>query len=217
MLRPVFGPALVLLTLAGPSGLPARAGHRRRPGVNAGVDGGGRGIAAKTFLATLTEADRAKVLFRFDDAAQKPGGPTSPAGIFKRAGFRLGDLTAAQREAALKVMATALSRDGYRKITEIMNGDEVLKTAGGVAGGPAGWCGTWWTRRTGGPGAGPGAPGGPRGGSGADRARAGRRWRSGGRVLPRIPRHAVGPRRGCCSSAGITWPSTSRWRARQRA
>jgi hypothetical protein len=44
--------------------------------------------------------------------------------------LRFGDLKPAQREAALKLVAAALSRDGYQKITDIMNGDEVLKNAG---------------------------------------------------------------------------------------
>ena len=150
MLRPVLGTALVLLTLVGPS-VPARAGAPPQTVATTGVTAAVT-ASAKAFLATLTEADRAKVLFRFDDAAQKVRWSNLPTGIFERAGLRLGDLSAAQREAALKIMATALSRDGYRKITEIMNGDEVLKNGSG-GGAPGG-----------GPGRGPGR--GPGGGSG---------------------------------------------------
>src|SRR5262249_18762330 len=54
-----------------------------------------------------------------------------PTGIFQRGGLRLGDMTARQREAALALIASALSREGYQKVTNIMNGDEVLKNAGG--------------------------------------------------------------------------------------
>ena len=145
--------------------MPARAGAPPQAVATTGVTAAVT-ASAKAFLATLTEADRAKVLFRFDDAAQKARWSNLPTGIFERAGLRLGDMTAAQREAALKIMATALSRDGYRKITEIMNGDEVLKNGSGGGGGPGGGPG----RGPGGPGAGPGGgPGRGQGGGGGVR------------------------------------------------
>jgi hypothetical protein len=40
-------------------------------------------------------------------------------------------MTTRQREAALALIRSALSREGYQKVTNIMNGDEVLKNAGG--------------------------------------------------------------------------------------
>ena len=91
--------------------------------------------AANAFLATLSEAERARCVFAFNDKAQKTRWSNLPTGIFERAGLRLGDMTEPQRTAALNLMATALSRDGYKKITAIMNGDEVLRTAGGGRGG----------------------------------------------------------------------------------
>jgi hypothetical protein len=91
--------------------------------------------AGSAFLATLSEAERARCVFAFTDTAQKARWSNLPSGIFERKGLRLGDMTAPQKDAALKILTTALSRDGYRKITEIMNGDEVLKTAGGGRGG----------------------------------------------------------------------------------
>src|SRR5262249_38095003 len=39
--------------------------------------------------------------------------------------------TQRQRNAALALVAAALSRDGYQKVLDIMNGDEVLKNSGG--------------------------------------------------------------------------------------
>ena len=51
--------------------------------------------------------------------------------MFQRNGLRFGDLTSRQRKAALALVAAALSREGYQKVTDIMNGDEVLKNAGG--------------------------------------------------------------------------------------
>ena len=107
--------------------------------------------AANAFLATLSEAERAKGTFGFT-SSQRTGWSNLPSGIFQRNGLRFGDLTASQRAAALALVAAALSRQGYQKVTDIMNGDEVLKNAGGG--------------RTGGRqgGGAPGAPGGRGGG-----------------------------------------------------
>ena len=64
-------------------------------------------------------------------SSQRTGWSNLPTGIFQRNGLRFGDLTSRQREAALALVAAALSREGYQKVTDIMNGDEVLKNAGG--------------------------------------------------------------------------------------
>jgi hypothetical protein len=96
--------------------------------------------AAKAFLATLDEAGRAKVSFAFN-SDQKSKWSNFPVGIYPRNGLRLGDMSAAQREAAMKLLATALSEQGLQKVKEIMEGDEVLKTTdtgGGPSGGPTG-------------------------------------------------------------------------------
>jgi hypothetical protein len=86
--------------------------------------------AADAFLATLTPDEKAKCTFAFT-SSQRTGWSNLPSGIFQRNGLRLGDLTSRQREAALALVAATLSHDGYRKVTDIMNGDEVLKNAGG--------------------------------------------------------------------------------------
>ena len=86
--------------------------------------------AANAFLATLSPAERAKCTFGFA-SSQRTGWSNLPSGIFQRNGLRFGDMTARQREAALALVAAALSREGYQKVTNIMNGDEVLKNAGG--------------------------------------------------------------------------------------
>jgi hypothetical protein len=93
--------------------------------------------AAKAFLATLDDAGRAKVSFAFD-SDQKTKWSNFPVGIYPRNGLRLGDLSAAQREAAMKLLATALSQQGLQKVKEIMEGDEVLKTSESGGGGPTG-------------------------------------------------------------------------------
>lgn len=85
--------------------------------------------AANAFLATLTDAEQTKCTFGFT-SSQRTGWSNLPTGIFQRNGLRFGDMTARQREAALALVAAALSREGYQKVTNIMNGDEVLKNAG---------------------------------------------------------------------------------------
>jgi hypothetical protein len=48
--------------------------------------------------------------------------------------LRVGDLTPPQRAAVTSLLQAALSTDGYRKVTEIVRGDEVLRTGGGGQG-----------------------------------------------------------------------------------
>ena len=107
--------------------------------------------AANDFLATLNDSERARGTFGFT-SSQRTGWSNLPTGIFQRNGLRFGDLTARQREAALALMAAALSSEGYRKVMDIMNGDEVLKNKGGG--------------RTGGRQGGAPSPGGGRSGGG---------------------------------------------------
>jgi hypothetical protein len=96
--------------------------------------------AAKALMSTLDEPGRAKVQFPFE-GPQKTRWSNLPTGIFERQGIRLADLTAPQHEAVMTLLSTALSRDGYRKVTEIMRGDEVLRknqAASAPGGGSAG-------------------------------------------------------------------------------
>ncbi|SPE56924.1 conserved exported hypothetical protein [Verrucomicrobia bacterium] len=86
---------------------------------------------ANKFLASLGESQRAKVVYDFKDEAQRKRWSNFPTGIFRRAGLRMGDLAQPQREAALAVLAAALSPQGYQKVLEIVEGDEVLKKAEG--------------------------------------------------------------------------------------
>lgn len=90
--------------------------------------------AAKAFLATLDDSTRARISFPFG-SEQKTHWSNLPTGIFRRNGVRLGDLTPPQREAAMHLLALTLSKRGYQKVQEIMNGDEVLKNKGGGMGG----------------------------------------------------------------------------------
>jgi hypothetical protein len=87
--------------------------------------------SAGQFLATLDEAGRTKVQFPFD-SPQKSRWSNLPTGIYKREGLRMGDLGKAQRAAAMSLLSTAFSPEGYRKVVEIMGGDETLRA--GAAG-----------------------------------------------------------------------------------
>ncbi|MBA2525405.1 MAG: DUF3500 domain-containing protein [Pyrinomonadaceae bacterium] len=91
--------------------------------------------AAKAFLATLDDAGRAKVSFPFN-SEQKTKWSNFPVGIYPRNGLRLGDLSAPQRDAEMKLLATVLSEPGLKKVKEIMEGDEVLKATDTGPGGP---------------------------------------------------------------------------------
>jgi hypothetical protein len=100
---------------------------------NAFADGATGEIVAATkkFLATLDDAQRGKVIFDFKDDAQRKRWSNLPTGAVQRGGLRMGDLTKAQRDAAMAVLAAALSSRGYEKVQQIVEADESLKTSGG--------------------------------------------------------------------------------------
>jgi hypothetical protein len=120
--------ASALCLLAGWFGLNARANGS----VGQSMPTGEIAAAANKFLVTLDVSQRGKVVFDFKDEAQRKRWSNLPTGIFRREGLRLGELTQAQRDAALAVLAAALSPQGYEKVLQIVEGDEVLrKTDGG--------------------------------------------------------------------------------------
>jgi hypothetical protein len=86
--------------------------------------------SAQALLGALDDADRAKLQYPVD-SPQKTRWSNLPSPMFQRTGLRLGDLTPPQRAAVMSLLTIALSRDGYRKVTEIMRGDEVLRTTAG--------------------------------------------------------------------------------------
>lgn len=91
---------------------------------------------AGAFLGTLEESQRAKLLFKFNDSAQRVRWSNLPTGIVRREGLRIGDLSASQRSAAMALLASTLSKTGYQKVLAIMEGDEVLKTTSRTKGQP---------------------------------------------------------------------------------
>jgi len=87
--------------------------------------------AANAFLSTLDVKQRQSALFEFDDETQRARWSNLPASMVPRAGVSLKELNDAQRSAALALVSSALSRRGFEKVQEIMEGDEILKIAGG--------------------------------------------------------------------------------------
>jgi len=85
--------------------------------------------AAQSFLSTLDEHQRKVVNVELNEDTRIKWS-NLPTGIapYPRNGMRLGDLTPAQQEAALKLVAAPLSPSGYQKVINIINGDEVFKT-----------------------------------------------------------------------------------------
>jgi hypothetical protein len=93
--------------------------------------------AANTFLATLDQTQRSKVVFAYDDEQQRKRWSNFPISIVPRAGIAMGEMNAAQRSAAMALLSSALSRRGLEKVQQIVQADEVLKgqEAGGRGGG----------------------------------------------------------------------------------
>jgi hypothetical protein len=88
--------------------------------------------AAEAFLATLEPDKRAKANVEFNEKTRViwsnlPVGTTMQVGATERNGLRLGEMTPAQEKAALALVATTLSREGYQKAMEVTDADEVLE------------------------------------------------------------------------------------------
>ena len=83
--------------------------------------------AAHSFLDTLDSTQRGKVSFTFDDAAQRVRWSNLPVSMAEHRGLRMGDLKQIQRDAAMQILSTALSKMGYEKVVGIVESDEVLR------------------------------------------------------------------------------------------
>jgi hypothetical protein len=94
--------------------------------------------SANSFLGSLDEGQRSKVMFDFNDAAQRVKWSNLPTTMVPRAGLKMGDLSAPQRKAAMGLLAAMLSKRGYEKVLAIVEGDEALKASSGPGGGGRG-------------------------------------------------------------------------------
>jgi hypothetical protein len=93
--------------------------------------------AAQAVLKTLDDGQRAKAQYPFDNA-QRTNWSNLPSPMYQRNSLRIGDLNPTQRTATMSLLQAALSADGYRKVTEIIAGDEVLRTNQAARGGGRG-------------------------------------------------------------------------------
>lgn len=107
---------------------------------------------ADSFLATLTTDQKQKVMYAFDDATQRARWSNFPTGVVARGGINLKSMSAAQQQAAMKLMSTVLSPMGMEKVNEIRQADDDFKVNGSKRGPGGGG------RPQGPP---PGGPGGP--------------------------------------------------------
>ena len=119
--------------------------------------------AANSFLSTLDAKQRQGVQYAFDDEKQRATWSNLPVSFVPRGGLSLKDMNAAQRTAAMALVSAALSKKGFEKVQQIMEGDEVLKLTDNNPPRPGG---------NGNPPP-PGNPNGPPPGNGANRPPAG--------------------------------------------
>ena len=106
----------------------ALAGLDSRPVKAAGPEQSGKIVAAAgAFLETLNATERGKLIFDFNDAAQRVRWSNLPLNMAERRGLRMGDLKPGQRDAAMKLLATVLSKMGYEKVVAIVEANEVLR------------------------------------------------------------------------------------------
>jgi len=88
--------------------------------------------AAKAFLAKLDDRQRTKVVLPLNPTTRTvwsnlPTGVTMQVGAVERNGLKLGDMTSAQQDAALALVAAVLSRTGFQKVMNIVNADQQLE------------------------------------------------------------------------------------------
>jgi hypothetical protein len=92
--------------------------------------------AAQAFLATLDEPKRAKANVALTTETRAiwsnlPSGSRLQTGATERNGLKLGDMTPVQEKAALALVASVLSRDGYTKAMQIVDADQLLESGRG--------------------------------------------------------------------------------------
>ena len=83
--------------------------------------------ATNAFLATLDSATKAKVTYAFTDNESRQTWSNYPAQQVPRKGIALADLSAKQKTAALAVVKTMLSAEGYSQVQTIQAADDWLK------------------------------------------------------------------------------------------
>jgi hypothetical protein len=85
--------------------------------------------AANVFLDALDAKQRNQARYEFT-STRKSRWSNLPVTFVPRNGVRLGDLTKNQRTRAMDLLAAVLSKSGYQKIVDIMDGDQKLTEGG---------------------------------------------------------------------------------------
>jgi hypothetical protein len=82
---------------------------------------------ANTFLSSLSPEQRQKVLYAFDDAKQRTNWSNFPIAVVPRGGISLKEMNATQRARVMALLSSVLSRQGFEKVQQIMEGDQINK------------------------------------------------------------------------------------------
>jgi Protein of unknown function (DUF3500) len=93
--------------------------------------------ATNAFLSTLSNQQRAAVLFDFRDADQRARWSNLPEGIFKRKGMAWGDMSEAQHTALMGLLGAVLGPEGVENVRKQMEADEVLRVQDSSPGNPS--------------------------------------------------------------------------------
>jgi hypothetical protein len=89
--------------------------------------------ATNKFLDALGADQRKKAVYEFD-STKKSRWSNLPVTFVPRNGVRLGDLNKEQRKLAMAVVAAVLSKGGYQKVVDIVDGDQKLAEGRGGKG-----------------------------------------------------------------------------------
>jgi hypothetical protein len=90
--------------------------------------------SANKFLSTLSDAERSKVVYEFNDNTQRARWSNFPTGFVPRGGLSLKQMSAGQKTAALDLMKIVLSTRGYEKVSQIRMADDDFKANGSKRG-----------------------------------------------------------------------------------
>ena len=90
--------------------------------------------AANSFLSTLDNGQRQKVLYSFDDDAQRARWSNFPTPIVPRGGIDVKQMTLRQRSAVMDLLAVVLSPMGLEKVNQIRMADDDFKANGSKRG-----------------------------------------------------------------------------------
>jgi hypothetical protein len=86
--------------------------------------------AADAFLATLSDDEKAAVLFDWSDTDQKTRWSNLPQGLYTREGLMWGDMGDEAQTAWLAVMRATLSEEGYERVRAEWRADDELAGSG---------------------------------------------------------------------------------------